>query len=132
MQSSSKVIFVSGGASGLGRATVKHMLSLNFRVAAADLSTENLSQLKLEANTPNLITFQCDVTVESNVKEAVEATVLKWNKIDVCVTCAGILMPMLTLTSKTSLNAEKFKKILDVNVMGSIYVAKYVSIEMAK
>ena len=49
-----------------------------------------------------------------------------------CVTCAGILMPMLTYSSKTTLNTDKFKKILDVNVVGSIYVAKYVSIQMAK
>jgi NAD(P)-dependent dehydrogenase (short-subunit alcohol dehydrogenase family) len=41
-------------------------------------------------------------------------------------------MPMLTLTSKTSLDTAKFKKILDINVMGSVYVSKYCAIEMAK
>ena len=41
-------------------------------------------------------------------------------------------MPMLTVTSQSSLPTDKFKKILDVNVMGSVYVAKYVSLQMAR
>ena len=45
---------------------------------------------------------------------------------------AGIATPMMTLTSKSSLNIKAFKKIMDINVMGSVYVAKYASVIMSK
>ena len=39
---------------------------------------------------------------------------------------------MITLTKKNSLDVNKFKKIMDINLMGSMYVAKYASIVMSK
>jgi len=38
----------------------------------------------------------------------------------------------MTLTSKTDLDTERFKKVMEINVYGSIYVAKYAAVLMAK
>ena len=69
------VAFISGGASGLGKATVVHLLSLGNKVAAADVNQKQLDELKNELNSDNLLTLKCDVCVEEEVKKAVEATV---------------------------------------------------------
>ena len=46
--------------------------------------------------------------------------------------CAGISLVSPTLTSKGSLDINSFKKVTEINVYGSVYVAKYASIVMSK
>lgn len=122
------VIFITGGASGLGEETVRQLHSAGCKVAAADRDLEKLQAMGLEG----VLLIKCDVSKEEDVKAAIDETVAKFGTIHVAVTSAGVPWPMMTLTSKTSLDVKLFKKIMDVNVMGSIYVAKYASIVMAK
>ena len=46
--------------------------------------------------------------------------------------CAGVAWTCITMSSKGPMDTEKFKKIVDINVYGSMYVAKYASVIMAK
>ena len=79
-----------------------------------------------------MITFECNVTKEEDVKNAVEGTVKHFGKLNVAIPCAGVAWPMLTLTSKNHLDTDRFKQVMDINVNGSIYVAKYASIAISK
>ena len=45
---------------------------------------------------------------------------------------AGVSIPIMTLTSKETLNTEKFELVMKINVLGSIYVAKYGTLAMSK
>ena len=60
------------------------------------------------------------------------ATVEKWGAIHVVVPCAGVGWPIMTLTSKGPFNSEIFKRVIDINVYGSIHVAKYAAVIMSK
>ena len=124
------VVFITGAASGLGEASLRLLLSQGCKVAATDRDLEKLRSMGLSGE--NLLLIQCDVAVESDVCKAVDVTVSKWGTIHVALTSAGVPWPMMTLTSKTSIDMKLFKKIMDVNVMGSMYVAKYASVVMAK
>ena len=55
-----------------------------------------------------------------------------WGTIHAALACAGVAWPGLTLTSKSLLDTERFKQVIEINVYGSIYVAKYASAVMAK
>jgi NAD(P)-dependent dehydrogenase (short-subunit alcohol dehydrogenase family) len=68
------VLFITGGASGLGAATVRHFHALGAKVAIADLNEENMRLLKNELK-DRVITLKCDVTNEEDVKNAMEQTV---------------------------------------------------------
>ena len=81
---------------------------------------------------PNLFCIKCDVTVEEQVKNAVEATVAKFGAIHVALTCAGVAWPVQTLTSKKTLDTKVFEKVVAINLFGSTYVAKYAAVAMAK
>ena len=72
------------------------------------------------------------MTIESEVKSAIDQTVAKWGTIHAVLTAAGVNWPMITLTKKNSLDMNRFKKIMDINLMGSMYVAKYASVVMSK
>ena len=74
----------------------------------------------------------CDVTKEDQVKSAIDKTVETFGTIHVALACAGVNIPSLTLTSKSSIDTKKFQLVMDINVMGSIYVAKYAAVAMSK
>lgn len=127
------ICFITGGASGLGEATMRHLIKAGCKVAIADMNEDRMRQLTSEIGS-NLISFKCNVTVEEEVKAAVEGTVKHWGKIDAAIASAGVAWPMLTLSSKPDFEMDtgRFKQVLDINVMGSVYVAKYASVAMSK
>ena len=125
------VFFITGGASGLGEATVREIHALGARVAIADMNEERLALLRTELK-ERILTFKCDVTKEEDVKAAIEQTVKTYGVLHVALACAGIAPVSLTLSSKGSLDIPLFKKTVDINVYGSIYVAKHAAIAMSK
>lgn len=56
----------------------------------------------------------------------------KFGTIHAALACAGIATVSLTYSSKGSLDMETFKRTTEINVYGSVYVAKYAAIVMAK
>ena len=79
-----------------------------------------------------MLTFKCDVTKEEDVKYAVESTVKEWGAVHVALTSAGVNIPFLTLTSRSPMNIPLFEKTMNINFWGSVYVAKYAAVAMAK
>jgi NADP-dependent 3-hydroxy acid dehydrogenase YdfG len=65
------VVFVTGGASGLGEATVRYLHSKGASVAVADMNTERLDLIKKELK-DRVLTIKCDVTNEKDVGDAVD------------------------------------------------------------
>ena len=66
------------------------------------------------------------------MKHAVETTVKEWGAVHVALTSAGVNIPFLTLTSKSAMNIPLFEKTININFWGSVYVAKYAAVAMAK
>lgn len=79
-----------------------------------------------------MICIRCDVSKENDVKEAINQTIDKFGTIHVALASAGIIRNTPTLTSKKDLDTKIFQTVIDVNVMGSVYVAKYATIAMTK
>ena len=75
---------------------------------------------------------KCDVTKEEEVKNAVEETVRQFGTLHVAVTCAGLAMFTFTYHPKHEMNLATWHKSMQINVYGSVYVAKYASIHMSK
>ena len=123
-------MFITGGASGLGEATARYLLSKGCKVGVADMNEERMALLTSELGSDNFVTFKCDVTKEEDVKNAVNGTAAKFGTIHVALASAGVAWPSLTLTSKKMMDTEHFKKVFAINVFGSVYVAKYASVIM--
>ena len=125
------VFFITGGASGLGETTVRRIHAQGAKVAIADMNEERMDMIKGELK-DRCITFKCDVTKEEDVKAAIEGTCKHYGTIHVALASAGVAWPMLTYSDKRVLDTKTFKMVVDINLYGSIYVAKYASIAMAK
>lgn len=125
------VIFVTGGASGLGEATVRMLHAKGASVAVADMNDERLAMLASELK-ERYLSIKCDVTKEQDVKAAVEKTVETFGALHVALACAGVAWAGMTLTSKGSLDMGLFEKVVQINLYGSAYVAKFAAVAMSK
>lgn len=126
------VIFVTGGASGLGLATVKYLHAKGATLSVADQNVEALQALHAELQTRIMVT-QCDVVNEEEVKKAIDKTVETFGALHVALPIAGVAWIMQTYSEKRGpLDMKMYRKVIDINLYGSVHVAKYASMAMSK
>ena len=125
------VVFVTGGASGLGESTVRYLHAKGASICVADMNVEAMQKLHASLQ-ERILCVPCNVTKEEEVKNAIDKTVQTFGAIHVALACAGVNWTTQTLTSKGSLNVKTFQNVIDINVMGSIYVARFAAVAMAK
>lgn len=84
-----KVAVITGGASGLGKATAEEFVSQGAQVIIVDIDEEAGRMVATElGSAANFI--RCDVTVEEQVAKAVKTVVARHGKLDVLLNSAGI------------------------------------------
>jgi len=125
-----KICVVTGGASGIGLATVKAFLEKGSKVVVADYNQEALNKVKeeLKNQCDNLLFVNVNVADESSVKELVKKTVKTFGKIDVMVNNAGIAV----IKPTQELTYEEYRKVISINQDGVFLGSKYAIKEMLK
>ncbi|KAB2046388.1 hypothetical protein ES319_D01G230600v1 [Gossypium barbadense] len=118
-----KVALITGGASGLGECTAKLFVKNGAEVLIADIQDELGHSVCQELGTENISYVHCDVTCESDIKNAVNLAVSKYGKLDIMFNNAGI--PGDNEVRVTHAGTEDFKRVFDVNVLGGFLGAKY-------
>lgn len=116
---SGKRALVTGGASGIGAATVARFLAEGARVSILDRSAE--AGEKMSREMPDLSGFlRCDVTDLEQVREAFAEAVRIMGGVDVLINNAGISIrhPFLDI------DPEEWARVLAVNLTGVFYVAQ--------
>ena len=116
-----KVALVTGGASGIGLATARRLLESGWKAAIADRDERALASLRdeLGAN-ERVLLASLDVTDEAAAQQLVGDVVTKLGGLAGVVNCAGIAADVHALETPVDL----FRKILDVNVVGTFIVAR--------
>ena len=104
-----KVVLVTGGASGIGRACVEAFLGQGAVVAALDIAPEVTEQF----DTERALGISCDVTDESGLKRAVDRVVRRWGGLDVLVCNAGIFPANQLLRE---MGADHWDRSIEVNL----------------
>lgn len=115
-----KVAFVTGGASGIGLATVKNLLNRGVKVASFDLNADANKDLETEYE-DSFISIQGDVSKEEDVKQAIEQTLEKFGQLNFAFNVAGIVLTELILEQ----SVEDWKKTLDIDLIGVFLCIKY-------
>lgn len=117
------VVIVTGGASGIGLALVQGLLDVGWRVLALDIRADSVQSAKETLHTRHpdqLLLDTVDVTDENRVEAILTRCDNEFGPIAGLVNSAGIAaeMPCMDTDTKT------FRRILDVNVIGSFIVAR--------
>ena len=127
-----KVVLITGGSRGIGAATSVEFAKIGYNLAINYVSNDNeASRLKREIEDKykvDVLLLKGDISNEESVKSIVKDTLNKYNKIDILINNAGIAIDS-TLEDKT---VENFNKILNINLIGTFLMCKYVGLEMLK
>jgi 3-oxoacyl-[acyl-carrier protein] reductase len=127
-----KVVVVTGGASGIGRATALRFAEEGCRVAVWDRRPLDEALVRdLGAHGSDALYAEIDVTDSPSVRAAAAAVMTRWSRIDVLVNNAGITRDALLVKWKGGallgeMSDEAFDEVLDVNLRGVFACARAV------
>ena len=111
---------VTGGASGIGLAVAARLLEDGWPVAVIDADGAALARAEVEMEQEDAIFLEADITDEEDVADAFDAVVERLGPIGGLVNSAGIARDIPAMET----GAELFRRILDVNLVGSFICAK--------
>jgi len=131
MQIKDTVAIVTGGASGLGGATVEGLVARGGRVAIFDMNEQTGEALRQKLG-DRVIFCKVDVTSESSAVDGVKKTVDTFGALHICVNCAGIPAGAKTVGKEAPHSLDLFKKVIDINLNGTFNVLRLGAFEMAK
>ena len=123
MNISGKVALVSGGASGLGAASVKMILDAGGRAVILDRNAELGRKLAAEHGDRTRF-FAADVTDTAAIQRAVDGAVEAFGAVHFCFNCAGIGEPGKVIDKEGPANLEKYVHVIQVNLIGTFNVAR--------
>ena len=126
-----KIAIITGGTRGIGYATSKKFLEKGYAVVALSIDSEEQVKIvteELEA-IGEFTYIRCNVANKEECELAVKAVSDKYGKIDVLANVAGVVGERKDLVDA---NLDDIDRTIQINLMGSIYMAKYVAEVMKK
>jgi len=131
MRIQDKVAVVTGGASGLGRATVEHLVSAGASVVICDLPTSEGEAVAKELG-PQARFAPTDVSSEADVQAAVELAVEAFGGLHIAVNCAGVGWAQRVLGKHGTHSLDLFTKVVQINLIGTFNVIRLAAEQMVK
>lgn len=116
-----KVVVVTGGTDGIGKALVDILIKQGAKVATCGRNHDKLYALQSEHPSSPLHTMVADVSSENDCRRFMETTIKFFGGIDVLINNAGVSMRALL----TEMDTEVIKKVMDINFYGTVYCTKY-------
>ncbi|NWG46326.1 MAG: SDR family oxidoreductase [Alphaproteobacteria bacterium] len=122
MQIRNKVVVITGGASGIGKALAERFHAEGARgIAVADLNEEGARAV---AASVHGLAFRCDVSKEADIVRLVEETELRLGPIDLFCSNAGVAYGDDREKGAASLSNQLWQKAWEINVMSHVYAAR--------
>lgn len=118
MDLQNKVAVITGGASGLGRATAERIIAFGGKVALLDLNEGLAKQTAYEIG-GNAAAFACNVADEESTHNAINGVLSHFGQIHVNVNCAGIGAAARTVGRDGPLPLRNFNFVIQVNLVGT-------------
>ena len=115
-----KVVAITGGSGGIGRALIEQLLPLGAKVATCARNQEKLYDLQVQHSLQPLHCVVADVSNYDDCKLFINSTISQFGGIDILINNAGISMRSLFRDA----DIEVFKRIMDINFFGSVYCTK--------
>lgn len=126
------VSLVTGSAKNLGKEIIIEFAKNNYDVVinykTSELEANKLKEYVEKTYNVKALAIKCDITKEEDIKEMINKIITELGSIDVLVNNAAIELNS-NLNDK---NIESFHKVLDVNLVGTFLVSKYVKDVMKK
>lgn len=118
MRLENKVAIITGGASGIGKATTLLFAKEGAKIIIADVNEkfgeEIASAIRTAGGNGNAFFFKLDVTDREQLKQLAKTALEKYGKIDILINNAGIVQDALLL----KMTEGQWDKVIDINLKG--------------
>ena len=132
MRIKGKTAIVTGAANGIGAEISRTYAREGANVVLADLAVEKAAQIAEEITKETgirAIAVKCDVARKEEVQAVVDACLNEFGTVDIIVNNAGITLPACPVED---ISPEQWKRVLDIDLMGTIYGSQCVIPVMRK
>lgn len=120
-----KVAIVTGGARGIGEATVRLFVKNGAKVVIADIEDASGTALANELS-PSAIYLHCDVSLENDIENLINLTVSHYDRLDILFNNAGVLgQQSRTKKSILNLDVDELDNVMRINVRGAALGIKH-------
>ena len=132
-----KVILITGGGGVLGGSMAEYLLGNGATIVILDYKEEiiDIAVKRLKGISDNVAGFVCNALEEESLKKVSDEIIQRFGKIDVLINAAGGNMPGATIGENQTIfdvNIDHFKKVVDLNLFGSVLPALVFGKEMVK
>ncbi|MDD4363758.1 MAG: glucose 1-dehydrogenase [Atribacterota bacterium] len=120
-----KIALVTGGGSGLGQSNAIALAKAGASLMIADIDFQKAEETrkKISEISKNVFSFKCDVSSVQEVKELVDETINKFNKIDILLNSAGVIPEQESILEMSERNWDK---VMDINLKGTFLTCQAV------
>lgn len=119
---------VTGGGSGMGAETARHLAKAGAKVAVLDINKANVEAVAKEIGG---IAIECDVTNEASAKAAFEAAKKAHGPVRILMNCAGIAPGARIVGKEGPHDLSFFTKVISVNLIGTFNMLRLAAAEMS-
>ncbi len=125
MNFNKKIALITGAAVGIGRATALKLAEYGANLILLDVNFEILASLKdeLKSYASDVLIYSCDISDEKRVNEVVADALSHFGRIDILVNNAALWRYRSEFVDTP---IDEWKKYIDINIMGTVYVTKAV------
>jgi short-subunit dehydrogenase len=120
-QMQDKVVVITGGSDGIGKALVELYLTKGAKVATCARNYQKLYQLQSANTGKPLFIHATDVSKEIDCKGFIEAVIKEFGTIDILINNAGVSMRALV----QDVDFETIRRVMDINFWGTVYCTKF-------
>tara|TARA_B100000029_G_scaffold511626_1_gene606180 strand:+ start:1518 stop:2288 length:771 start_codon:yes stop_codon:yes gene_type:complete len=124
MDISGKVAAITGGASGLGEATVRNFVHAGAKAVILDLNEENANKIIDDLGSENVQFINTNIIEEDPVKDAMNLIDKNFGSLHVVVNCAGTGYGGRIIGKDEPHPLDHFKFIIDLNLVGTFNVMR--------
>ncbi|MFH0788195.1 MAG: 3-hydroxyacyl-CoA dehydrogenase [Pseudomonadota bacterium] len=122
---------VTGGASGLGEATVRDLVEQGARVAIFDINEDRSDKIISEMG-DKVIFCKTDITDSASVQAAIGKAINTFGAVHIAVNCAGAGPPEKVLSKKGVMPIENFNRVIQLNLIGTMNLIRLAAEQMVK
>lgn len=115
-----RVVIITGGSSGIGKATAVLFAQEGAKVIIASINPEE-GKSALKQISGDSIFIKCDVSRSNDVKRLIDTTISKYGRLDILINNAGIYFQKLI----DRLDENEWDKVMDINLKGPFLCSKY-------
>ena len=124
MELKDKVALVTGGASGLGQATVEAYVAKGAKAVILDINEDKAKEIINNLGEDNVMFISTDIMKEDPVIEAVNQIKEKFGGLHIAVNCAGTGYPGRILGKEAPHPLDAFQFIINLNLVGTFNVMR--------